>query len=179
MKIINNKLKTNIHIRTEKNFPTKGIEFIDIMPLLMDYNNYNEIINKLSESVKSSEAEYIIAPEARGFLLGSTIAYNLNIGLIPVRKKNKLPPTAIETVFDYTKEYGKDTLCLPKLNDTSYNGKKIYIIDDIYATGNTVNSIKNELIKLGANVVGIGVILNIVELNNDNIFSLIDVNEEN
>lgn len=179
MKIINNRLEGNLPIRTVQDFPISGIEFLDITPLLMDANYYKEIIDKLIKDVKSSGAEYIVAPEARGFLLGSAVAYNLNIGLIPVRKKNKLPPTAIEAEFEYTKEYGKDTLCLPKLNNSKYKDKKVYIIDDIYATGNTVNSIKNGLAKLGASIVGIGVILNIAELNNDNIFSLIDVNEEN
>lgn len=179
MKIINNRLKGNLPIRTVQDFPIKGIEFIDITPLLMDANSYKEIIEKLIEDVKASGAEYIVAPEARGFLLGSAVAYNLNIGLIPVRKKNKLPPTTIETEFVYTKEYGKDTLCLPKLNNDTYKDKKIYIIDDIYATGNTVNSIKDGLANLGANIIGVGVILNIIELNNDKIFSLIDVNEEN
>lgn len=179
MKIINNKLENNLPIRTVKNFPIKNIEFIDITPLLMDATCYRKIIDKLTEDVKNSGAEYIIAPEARGFLLGSAIAYNLNIGLIPVRKKNKLPPSAIETEFEYTKEYGKDILCLPKLSNDIYKNKKIYVIDDIYATGNTVNSIKDGLAKLGASVVGVGVILNIIELNNDNIYSLIDVNEEN
>ncbi len=179
MKIIKNKLENNLPIRTVKDFPIKGVEFIDITPLLMDANCCREIIDKLTISVKNSGAEYIIAPEARGFLLGSAIAYNLNIGLIPIRKKNKLPPTTIETEFEYTKEYGKDCLCLPKLNNDIYKDKKVYIIDDIYATGNTVNSIKEGLTKLGASVVGVGVILNIIELNNDNIYSLIDVNEEN
>lgn len=178
MKIINSKLGENLPIRTEKDFPIKGIEFIDITPLLIDTSIYGKIINMLVEDVKKSGAQYVIAPEARGFLLGSAIAYKLNIGLVPVRKKSKLPPSAIETEFEYFKEYGKDFLCLPKLNNTSYNEKKVYIVDDIYATGNTIRSIATSLKSLGAKVVGTGVILDIVELNNDNIYSLIDINEE-
>lgn len=72
-----------------------------------------------------------------------------------------------------------DILELPKLNNyENYKGKNIYIIDDIYATGNTARAIKEEVEKLGGNITGIGVVINIKELNNDNIFSLIDINEE-
>ena len=68
---------------------------------------------------------------------------------------------------------------IPKLVNENYDGKNFYIIDDIYATGNTINSIREAIIKLGGNVVGIGVIMNIKELNNEkDIFSLIDINEE-
>ena len=81
--------------------------------------------------------------------------------------------------FDYEKEYGKDTLELPKLVNTEYTGKNFYIIDDIYATGNTLDSIKEAIKKLGGNVLGEGVVMNIVELNNNkDLFSLIDINEE-
>ena len=118
-----------------------------------------------------------MAPEARGFLLGSAIAIKINAGCIPVRKKGKLPPTTVESSFEYEKEYGKDILELPKLVNEEYRNKRFYIIDDIYATGNTLNSISKAIKDLGGIVVG--VIMNIVELNdNKELFSLIDVNEE-
>ena len=176
MKIINNRLKNELNIRTEKDFPVEGIEFIDVMPLLMQKNVYKEIIDCFIEDIKDKNVDYIIAPEARGFLLGSAISYVLNIGCIPVRKKGKLPPTTIES---FEKEYGKDYLEIPKLVNDDYKNKRFYIIDDIYATGNTFKAIKDELINLGGNVVGEGVILNIKELNNNyDLFSLVDVNEE-
>ena len=179
MKIINNRLKNELNIRTEKDFPVEGIEFIDVMPLLMQKNVYKEIIDCFIEDIKDKNVDYIIAPEARGFLLGSAISYVLNIGCIPVRKKGKLPPTTIESLVEYEKEYGKDYLEIPKLVNDDYKNKRFYIIDDIYATGNTFRAIKEELIRLGGNVVGVGVILNIKELNNNNdLFSLVDVNEE-
>lgn len=81
--------------------------------------------------------------------------------------------------FEYEKEYGKDILELPKLVNDEYKNKNFYIIDDIYATGNTMKSIKESIINLGGNVIGEGVVMNIVELNdNKELFSLIDVNEE-
>ena len=180
MKILRNKLKSELNIRTEKNYPIKGIEFIDIMPLIIQKETLREIIDLFVEEIKNKNIDYIIAPEARGFLLGTAVAYKLNIGCIPVRKQGKLPPTTVEAKIDYEKEYGKDIIELPKLvNTTYYENKKFYIIDDIYATGNTMEKIKEVVQELGGKVVGQGVILNIVELNkNKEVFSLIDINEE-
>lgn len=128
--------------------------------------------------IKDKKIDYIIAPEARGFLIGTVVANKLGIGLIPVRKKGKMPPTTVEKEFEYEKEYGKDMLALPKLINEKYIDKNFYILDDIYATGNTAQAIKKAIENLGGNVLGIGVILNIVELNKDNVFSLIEINEE-
>ena len=179
MKIINNKLKSNLNLRTEKDFPVKGIEFIDINPLILQKDCLKEIVNKFVKELKNKVIDYIVAPEARGFLFGSIIANRLNIGIIPVRKKGKLAPSTVECQFDYIKEYGKDTLELPKLVNEEYKNKKFYLVDDIYATGNTLRVIKEAIIKLGGIVVGEGVVLNIVELNNNKeLFSLIDINEE-
>ncbi len=178
MKVLNNKLKQKLNIRTEKNYPIEGVEFIDIMPLIIDKNSLKEIIDLFIDEIKNKNVDYIIAPEARGFLLGTAIADRLNIGCIPVRKKGKLPPSTVETEIRYKKEYGEDVLELPKLVNTTYNNKNFYIVDDIYATGNTIEKIKEKIQALGGKVLGEGVILNIVELNNNkDIFSIIDVNE--
>ena len=115
MKIIRNSLKSDLNLRTEKDFPTKGIEFIDINSLILQKNTLQEIIDIFVEYLKDTPIDYIVAPEARGFLFGSTVAYKLKCGVIPVRKKGKLPPTTVETSFEYEKEYGKDYLELPKL----------------------------------------------------------------
>lgn len=179
MKVIKNELKNKLNIRTEKNFPMEGIEFIDINPLLIDKDIYNELIERFTIEIKNKNIDYIISPEARGFLFGCTVANKLNIGFIPVRKKGKMPPTTVEASFEYEKEYGKDILEIPKLiNSESYKDKNFYIIDDIYATGNTARAIKETVESLGGNVLGIGVVINIKELNNDKVFSLIDINEE-
>ena len=178
MKVLNNKLKQKLNIRTEKNYPIEGVEFIDIMPLIIDKNFLKEIIDLFIDEIKNKNVDYIIAPEARGFLLGTAIADRLNIGCVPVRKKGKLPPSTVETEIRYKKEYGEDVLELPKLVNTTYNNKNFYIVDDIYATGNTIEKIKEKIQALGGKVLGEGVILNIVELNNNkDIFSIIDVNE--
>ncbi len=179
MKLLNNKLKNELKIRTQKDYPIKGVEFIDITPLTMQKEVMEEIIQKFLEETKNKKIDYIVSPEARGFLFGTALASQLKVGFIPVRKKGKLPPTTVETQIDYQKEYGKDILELPKLVEKSYQNKNFYIIDDIYATGNTVKAIRKGIQNLGGNIVGTGVIINIVDLNQDkNIFSLLEVQEE-
>ena len=178
MKILRNELKNELNIRTEKNFPKESIEFIDIMPLIIQKDTFKEIINKFVEEISDKKIDYIVGPEARGLILGSAVANKLEVGFIPVRKAGKLPPSTVEKILEYKKEYGKDVLELPKLVNEEYKEKRFYIIDDIYATGNTMKSIKHTIEDLGGIVVGQGVIMNIVELNDDNnIFSLLDINE--
>lgn len=179
MKILKNKLKNELNLRTEKNYPIEGIEFIDITPLIMQKETLKEITDQFVEELKEKKIDYIIAPEARGFLFGTAVANKLEIGCIPIRKKGKLPPSTVQTTFDYEKEYGKDKLELPKLVKESYENKRLYIIDDIYATGNTITAIQKTIEELGGEVVGKGVVMNIVALNQDrDIFSLLEVEEE-
>lgn len=179
MKILKNSLKSDLNIRTQKDFPIPGIEFIDITPLILQKETLKEILNKFKEELEDKKIDYIVAPEARGFLFGTAVANILNIGCIPIRKKGKLPPNTVESAFDYEKEYGKDQLELPKLVNDTYENKNFYIIDDIYATGNTIKAIEKAIENLGGNIIGKGVVMNIVELNNDNeLFSLIDIEEE-
>ena len=179
MKIIRNTLESKLNIRTEKDFPIRGIEFIDINPLIIQRDSLKEITEKFVQEIENKDINYIVAPEARGFLLGTAVANRINAGCIPVRKKGKLPPTTVECEFEYEKEYGKDVLELPKLINEEYKNKRFYIIDDIYATGNTLTAINKAIENLGGIVVGEGVVMNIVELNNNKeLFSLIDVNED-
>ncbi len=178
MKIIKNVLKNDLNIRTEMDFPIKGIEFVDINPLIMQKETLNEIIDVFTNNLKDKNIDYIVAPEARGFIFGTPVAYNLGCGCIPVRKKGKLPPSTVDATFEYEKEYGKDYLELPKLVHSRYKGKRFYIIDDIYATGNNMKAIRKAIEDKGGTVVGEGVLINIKELNdNKELFSIIDINE--
>ena len=179
MKILKNELKSELNIRTEKNFPKEGIKFIDIMPLIIQKETFNEIIEKFAQEIRNNNVDYIVGPEARGLIIGAALANKLQIGFIPVRKAGKLPPSTVETKFEYEKEYGKDVLELPKLVNQEYRGKSFYIVDDIYATGNTMKAIKQAIEDAGGIIKGQGVIMNIKELNNDShIYSLLDINEE-
>ena len=178
MKIIRNELKNELHIRTQKDFPKAGVEFIDIMPLIIQKETFKEIIDKFVEEIKDKKVEYIVGAEARGFIIGAAVARQLNIGFVPVRKAGKLPPSTVEKQFSYEKEYGKDKMELPKLVDEEYTGKRIYIIDDIYATGNTMKAMKNAIEEVGGIIVGQGVIMNIKELNDaKDVYSLLDIHE--
>ncbi len=178
MKILKNDLSEELNLRTEMDFPVKGIEFIDITPLILQKNVFSEITDKFYEELKDKKIDYLVLPEARGFLFGTSVADRLNVGIIPVRKKGKLSPKYVETRFDYVKEYGVDSLELPTLVDGTYEGKNFYVIDDIYATGNTIKAICEAIKRLGGNVVGAGAVINIPALNDDkNIFSLVDIEE--
>jgi len=179
MKILKNELKSELNIRTEKNFPKEGIEFIDIMPLIIQEETFSEIIEKFAQEIQNKNVDYIVGPEARGLIIGAAVANKIGIGFIPVRKAGKLPPSTVEMKFEYEKEYGKDILELPKLVNEEYKGKSFYIVDDIYATGNTMKAIKKAIQDAGGIIKGQGVIMNIKELNNDtDIYSLLDINEE-
>lgn len=178
MKILRNELKNELHIRTQKDFPQEGIEFIDIMPLIIQKDTFKEIVDRFVEEIRDKQIEYIVGAEARGFIIGAAVASKLNIGFVPVRKVGKLPPTTVEKQFSYEKEYGKDKMELPKLVGEEYIGKRIYMIDDIYATGNTMQAMKQAIEDVGGIVVGQGVIMNIKELNDaTDVFSLLDINE--
>ena len=180
MKILKNELESELNLRTQLNFPAEGVEFIDITPLILQRNVLEEITTKFYEELKDKELDYLVLPEARGFLFGTAVADRLKVGVIPVRKKGKLPPNFVEATFDFTKEYGKDTFEIPKLVDGKYEGKRFYVIDDIYATGNTIKSIVKTISDLGGIVVGTGAVVNIPALNDDkDVFTLIDVEETN
>lgn len=127
MKILKNELKNQLNIRTEKDFPQKGIEFIDIMPLIIQKETFNEIIEKFVTEIKEKKVDYIVGPEARGLILGAAIAKELNIGFIPIRKAGKLPPTTVARKFEYEKEYGKDQLELPKLVNEEYKEREFIL----------------------------------------------------
>lgn len=89
MKILRNELKNELNIRTEKDYPIKGIEFIDITPLILQKDVLKEMIDLFVSEIKDKDVDYIVGPEARGFLLSSAVATVLNVGCIPVRKKRK------------------------------------------------------------------------------------------
>lgn len=152
-------------LRFIKNFPKEGINFIDISPKLADKEDFQEIINLMAKKVPQN-TDYIIGPESRGYIFACPIALKLNLGFIPIRKKGKLPNELVHEI-EYEKEYGKDTLCIPK-ND-NYKGKNFYVIDDVLATGGTLAACKQLIEKIGGNYVGAGFYINISNLNNEKV----------
>lgn len=147
------------------NFPVEGVNFIDISPVLADKHTFNNIIEEMCMKIPE-DVDYIISPESRGYIFGPTIANKLGKGFVPIRKPGKLPNDLVISA-EYEKEYGTDTLCLPKNNN--YVNKKFYFVDDILATGGTLKATKELISKSGGNYVGGQVYINISFLNNEDI----------
>lgn len=137
------------HIRTIPDFPKKGILFKDITTALKNKAVYQAIIDNMYETIKDLEIDYIVAIESRGYIFGSPLAYKIGAGLVIVRKPGKLP--ASTTRIEYGLEYGKDSLEIH--TDALKKGDKVLIIDDLLATGGTVNATIKLVERLEAKVV--------------------------
>lgn len=135
------------HIKDIKDFPKKGIIFKDISPILKNIDLMKYITKEFAKV--SKDADIIIGPDARGFLFGVPLAMKINKPFIMVRKKGKLPGEIIS--FNYELEYGTSTLEI--LKDSIKKGQKVIIIDDLLATGGTVEAIQKLVISLGAKVI--------------------------
>jgi adenine phosphoribosyltransferase len=135
-------------IRDIPNFPKPGILFRDITPLLASPAAFRETIQRLAEPFRNRGIQAIVAAEARGFIFAAPLALELNAGFVPVRKPGKLP---FDThAFHYELEYGTDTLEMHVDGVTA--GQKVLVVDDLLATGGTVQACCNLLGKVGAKV---------------------------
>lgn len=149
------------YITIVEDFPKKGIRFKDITTLMQNGEVYQKAINELVNFSKEKEAELIVGPEARGFVVGCPMAYSLGVGFVPVRKKGKLPREVISV--DYGLEYGEDSLSMHK--DAVKKGQKVIIADDLLATGGTIEATVQLVEKLGGIVVGIVFFIELTYLN--------------
>ena len=152
-------------------YPKEGIIFRDITPLMGNGEAYKYSVDKMTEFAKSKGATIIVGPEARGFIFGCPVATNLNIGFAPIRKPGKLPRKTLEEKYDL--EYGSNTLCIHA--DALKPGDKVIIVDDLLATGGTVKATINLCEKLGAEVVGVACLIELVELNGREVLKGYDV----
>ena len=150
----------NKYIATIEGFPKEGISFKDITPLLQSGEAFNYAISQLIEFSKQQGADVIVGPESRGFIFGTPVAFGLNIGFVPIRKPGKLPRETIE--YNYDLEYGSNTLCMHL--DAIKPGQKVVIIDDLLATGGTVEAAIKLIEKLGGEVVGLAFLIELDEL---------------
>lgn len=137
-------------IRVVEDFPKPGIRFKDITTLMKDGQAYQQAIDMLADYAVKQNADIILGPEARGFVVGAPISYKLGKGFIPVRKPGKLPAETIDYTYDL--EYGKDSLSIHK--DAIEPGQKVLIADDLLATGGTIAATINLVEQLGGEVVG-------------------------
>ncbi|HSV32042.1 MAG TPA: adenine phosphoribosyltransferase [Atribacteraceae bacterium] len=143
------------YIRNIPDFPKPGIQFKDITTLLKDPAAFHVCIDQLANYFRDSAPDLIVGIEARGFIIGAPIAYNLGCGFIPIRKKGKLPFTVYSRSFEL--EYGLETLEIH--SDALEDGQKILIVDDVLATGGTTTAVCEMIEKLGGVIVGIGFVL--------------------
>ena len=138
------------YIRDIPDFPKPGILFRDITPLLASPAAFGDAINQLADRFRDSKIDVIVAAEARGFIFAAPLALQLDVGFVPIRKPGKLP---FEThAFHYELEYGTDTLEMHI--DGVSGGQNVLVVDDLLATGGTVEACCKLLEKCGANVVG-------------------------
>ncbi len=138
-------------IRVIEDFPKKGISFKDITPILSDKDALRYTIEELCKELNNKKVEMVVAPESRGFMYATPIAYAMGIGFAPVRKKGKLPADTIS--IKYNLEYGSDELEIHK--DAFKEGTKVAIVDDLLATGGTILTVAKLVEKLGGEVVSI------------------------
>ena len=148
-------------IRNIQDFPKPGIGFKDITTLLQDGEAFRYAIKKIAENVKAKGADLVIGPEARGFIMGTPVAYELGIGFVPIRKPGKLPAEVIS--YEYSLEYGTDILEMHK--DAIKPGTKLAIVDDLLATGGTIAAATKMVEKLGGEVVDIEFLIELDFLN--------------
>lgn len=149
------------YIKIVEDFPKEGIRFKDITPLMQNGEAYKAAVNDIAAYAKEKNADVIVGPEARGFIVGCPVAYSLELGFVPVRKNGKLPREVIRV--DYGLEYGNDALTIHK--DAIQPGQRVVIMDDLLATGGTIEATIKLVEELGGVVVGIAFMIELTYLN--------------
>lgn len=147
-------------IRIIDGFPKEGISFKDISTLIQDKDALRYTIDILAEKLKDKNIEVIVGPEARGFIFGVPLAYKMGVGFVPVRKKGKLPSETVSISYDL--EYGEDVLEIH--TDGIKKGQRVAIIDDLLATGGTIESVAKLVEKVGGEVAAIEFVIELTEL---------------
>lgn len=159
------------YIASIKDYPTPGIIFRDITPLMANGEAFQEAINNIVEFAKKKEVDVIVGPEARGFIVGCPVAYHLGVGFVPARKKGKLPRETISV--DYGLEYGQSSLQIHK--DSIMPGQRVLITDDLLATGGTIKATIDLVKQLGGEIVGAAFLIELQDLKGRQNISDIDV----
>ena len=139
-------------IRGVPDFPKPGILFYDITTLLKDAAAYREAIRLMLEPYRGEQLDIVVGMESRGFIFSAPMAYQLDAGLVPVRKLGKLPAETI--TVEYALEYGSNTLEIHR--DAIQPGQKVLIVDDLLATGGTVKGTIELIERLKGEVIGLG-----------------------
>ena len=160
------------YIRSIPDFPKPGICFYDITTLLQDAEGYKLALDQMEQYVRSRQPDSLVAIESRGFIFGAALADRLNLGVITARKPGKLPSRTISA--EYALEYGTDSLELHA--DAIKKGERVVVIDDLIATGGTLQAACTLVEKLGGEVVGISAVIDLCFLSWREKISAYDVN---
>ena len=147
-------------VRVIENFPKEGISFKDITTLLQKGEALKFAIDEIIADLKDKDVDLIVGPEARGFLMGTPVAYGMGVGFVPVRKPGKLP-WEVESL-EYDLEYGSNILEIHK--DAIKPGQKVAIVDDLLATGGTMEAAAELIEKLGGEVVSMQFLIELEDL---------------
>jgi adenine phosphoribosyltransferase len=147
-------------IREVPDFPKPGILFYDITTLLKDPDAFREVIDQMVDQVKDSAVDLVVGMESRGFIFSAPLAYQLHAGFVPVRKLGKLPAETIEVEYDL--EYGTATLEIHK--DAIKPGQRVLIVDDLLATGGTVQGTIELVQRLGGEIAGLSFMVELTGL---------------
>jgi len=155
----------------------KGVVFWDITPLLKDKRAFKACIRTMADFFRDKNPDLVVSSEARGFILGAPLAYELGVGFVPIRKKGKLPSNTV--TLTYAKEYESDTIEMHE--DSIKPGQRVLLVDDLLATGGTIKANVELVEKLGGKIVGIGFLIELEYLhgrealgNKYEIFSIIN-----
>lgn len=149
------------HVRTVPDWPAPGVQFRDITPLLASPRVFRVLIDQFVHRYFDLRPAAIAGLDARGFIIGSVVAYELNLGFVPIRKKGKLPFTTVEQTYEL--EYGSATVEMH--TDAVKAGDRVVLIDDLIATGGTMMAGRRLLERLGATVIEGAAIVDLPELN--------------
>lgn len=148
------------YIALVEDYPKEGIKFRDITPLLGNGEAYRAATDAFVKFAREKEADLVVGPEARGFIFGCPVAHEMGIGFAPVRKPGKLPREVVS--YEYDLEYGSNTLCMHK--DSIKPGQRVIIVDDLLATGGTVEATVKIIEELGGVVAGLAFLIELDEL---------------
>ncbi|MGE5630349.1 MAG: adenine phosphoribosyltransferase [Caulobacteraceae bacterium] len=149
------------YIRVIEDFPKEGISFKDVTTLVKDGEAYKYAIKSIAEKLRNLNVDVVVGPEARGFIFGAPVAYELGVGFVPVRKPGKLPAETVR--YEYKLEYGMDALEIHK--DAIKPRARVAVIDDLLATGGTILSAVKLVEALGGKVVHVGFLIELEGLN--------------
>ncbi len=141
-------------------FPKEGIIFRDVTPMLQDPAAFKESIKQIADYAKDKNIDIVVGPEARGFLFGCPVAIEIGAGFVPVRKPGKLPRETVSKSYDL--EYGSNTIEMHK--DAIKKGQRVLIVDDLLATGGTVEAAIQLIEEMGGVVVGVAFVIELKDL---------------